>query len=97
MGRSICKADRFLGLEPSPPQVQPSDIHTGCSLCSVHPSPTSLLLPSPVLLQRLWGRAPGALKPPWAGASDQPEWPAVWEGRRASLAGRGLRALLLSA
>lgn len=51
MGRSICKADRFLGLEPSPPQVQPSDIHTGCSLCSVHPSPTSLLLPSPVLLQ----------------------------------------------
>lgn len=55
------------------------------------------LLPSLALLQRLRGGAPGALRPPWAGAGGQPEWLAVWEGRRASLAGRGLRALPLSA
>lgn len=77
----------------SNPQTFILAVHCALSI----PLLTPFLLPSPVLLQRLWGGPPGALKPPWAGASDQPEWPAVWEGRRASLAGRGLRALLLSA
>lgn len=96
MGRSLSEADRFLGLEPSP-SPGPALRRSYWLFTVLCPSLSSLPSALAGLAAKAVGGAPGALKPPWAGASDQPEWPAVWEGRRASLAGRGLRALLLSA
>lgn len=57
-------------------------------------APSSLPFPSFRPAGQAAGRGARALRPPWAGAGSQAASPrpAVWEGRWASSAGRGLRA-----